>query len=163
MLISRLHDWLLFCSIFPKRIWRISLYYFSFSLSYSLSFLLRWHWFTTLGMISGSRLIQSESFALIPLASCLSWDCTPLVGLCRHFPYGHCSADPGNSGCCSSVSWSEVQIFLVLCRQYTLDDLWVPLMWALMCELCFPPAWSFVISNDDNPSVHTVQNEDKLN
>lgn len=33
----------------------------------------------------------------------------------------------------------------------------------VLAGLCVPPAWSFVISNDDNPSVHTVQNEDKLN
>lgn len=54
----------------------------------------------------------------------------------------------------------------------SLDNLWVPLVEAMMCGivrsqsvagLCFPPVWSFVISNDDNPSVHTVQNEDKLN
>lgn len=33
----------------------------------------------------------------------------------------------------------------------------------VLSGLSFPPAWSFVISNDDNPSVHAVQNEDKLN
>lgn len=32
-----------------------------------------------------------------------------------------------------------------------------------LAGLCFLPVWSFVISNDDNPSVHMVQNEDKLN
>lgn len=29
--------------------------------------------------------------------------------------------------------------------------------------LCSPPVLSFVIASDDNPSVHTAQNEDKLN
>lgn len=32
-----------------------------------------------------------------------------------------------------------------------------------LAGLCFLPVWNFVISNDDNPSVRTVLNEDKLN
>lgn len=70
------------------------------------------------------------------------------------------------------LGWSSFVPSVVLGRLHIFAELQAPLQEAVVCGLgrsqsiakaLIPPVWSFVISNDDSPTVHPVQNEDKLN